>query len=164
MKQLVIGGLRFAVEHPSGLEPIETDATYAPFLDPGSPADLEAAVSLILDPAPDVAGLEVLFDTGRTWTAFRDGEDVVLRLRAAGGPADYLWQARLASAARGAACPRPAGDRVTVHCGPLLVERRPRPGRGAAVALRNPLHYPRDQLLLRASQPTSPATVPEAAR
>ncbi len=147
MKELTIGGLRFAVSFPrrgtdarspSDLEPIEDDATYADFLDSGAPADLEAAVSLTLDPAPDVTGLPVLFETEETWTAYRDGDAVILRLRAAGGPADYLWQARLAPAIGGDAV-----DRITVHCGPLLVGQRE--GR---VELENPLHYPLDQLLL----------------
>ncbi len=133
MKQLVIGGLRFVVDPAEGLEPIEDDATYPSFLDSGSPADLEVAVTLTLDPAPDVSGLPVLFDTEETWTAFGDGDDVVLRLRASGGPADYLWQAHLA----------PGGVHVRVHCGSLLISRH-----GGAVELKNPLHYPLDQLLL----------------
>ncbi len=138
MRELTIGGLRFAVKFASLLEPIEDDATYAPFLVPGSPADLEAAVSLRLDPAPEVAGLPVLFDTEETWTAYGDGDAVILRLRGAGGAASYLWQARLAPASGG-----DPGYRVTVHCGPQLVE-----GAGDTLELRNPLHYPLDQLLL----------------
>ncbi len=138
MNELTIGGLRFALEHPPGLEPVEDDATYESFLAPGSPADLETSVSLTLDPAPDVAGLPVLFDTEETWTAYRDGDAVVLRLRGAGGAAHYLWQARLAPAADGG-----SGHRITVHCGNQLVERK-----GDTLELRNPLHYPLDQLLL----------------
>ncbi len=142
MRELVIGGLRFVVEpapwtNGGVLEPVEDDPTYASFLVPGAPADVEVTASLTLDPAPAVSGLPLQFDTEETWTAYGDGGDVVLRLRAAGGPADYLWQAHLAS----------ADDRVRVHCGPLLVDRRPRP-RGEGVELRNPLHYPLDQLLL----------------
>ena len=148
MKELIIGGLRFAVGFPrkatdgrlpSGLEPIENDATYASFLVPGSPADLEVPVSLTLDAAPDVSGLPVLFETGETWTAYSDGDDIILRLRTSGGPADYLWQAHLAAK---------SDDRVTVHCGPLLVERRSRPDGGEGIELTNPLHYPLDQLLM----------------
>ena len=37
----VIGGLRFVVDSPPDLKPLENDATYASFLTPGSPADLE---------------------------------------------------------------------------------------------------------------------------
>ena len=131
MRELVIGGLRFVLA--AGPEPIENDATYASFLASGVPADLEVAVSLILEPAPDVSRLPVLFDTEETWTAFSGSDGVVLRLRASGGPAGYLWQAHLASGT----------PQVHVYCGPLLIDRRE-----AAVELTNPLHYPLDQLLL----------------
>ncbi len=143
MRELVIGGLRFAVDAPAGLEPVEDDATYASFLTPGSPADLEVAVSLTLDPAPDVAGLPVLFDTEETWAAFSGGDGVVLRLRTKGGPADYLWQAHMFPFAPLRGDLAPGGDRIRVYCGPLLIDRRE-----DAVELRNPLHYPLDQLLL----------------
>ena len=131
MRELVIGGLRFVLA--ADPEPFEDDATYASFLDSGSPADFEVAVSLTLEPAPDVSNLPVLFDTEESWTAFAGGDGVVLRLRASSGPAEYLWQAHLAS----------GETQVHVYCGPLLIDRR-----GDTVELRNPLHYPLDQLLL----------------
>ena len=133
MNELVIGGLRFVVDSPPDLEPVEDDATYASFLAAGSPADLEVAVSLTLAEAPEVSNLPVLFDTEETWAAFRDGDEVVLRLRTGEGPDEYLWQAHLAS----------QGDRVRIHCGRRLIQRQ-----GPPVELRNPLHYPLDQLWL----------------
>ncbi len=139
MNGLAIGGLRFAVEAPAGLDLYEDDVTYASFLvgdrlAASAPAVLdETSVALTLDPAPGVANLPVLFDTGETWTAFASGDEVVLRLRTAGGPAAYLWQAHLAS----------GGRSVRVYCGDRLIT----PG-GASIRLRNPVHYPLDQLLL----------------
>ncbi len=133
MKELTIGGLRFVVDCPPDLVAVEDDATYEPFLAPDFRADLRVAVSLTLESAPEVGDLPVLFETEETWTAYGDGEDIILRLRAGGGPADYLWQAHLA----------PGGDRVRIYCGSRLIERM-----GNPVEVRNPLHYPLDQLLL----------------
>ncbi|MCP3957625.1 MAG: hypothetical protein GY719_07200 [bacterium] len=130
--ELAIAGFRFAVEAPGELRLIEDDPTYVRFLAPGPAPDVEIAVSLTLETAPDVSGLPVLFDTEETWTAYDDGGDIVLRLRA--GESDpYLWQARLAAAL----------DRVTIHCGPRLVQQR-----DDLVEVDNPLHYPLDQLLM----------------
>ncbi len=143
MKELAIGGVRFAVDALENPEPVEDDATYVSFIDSGVSVDVEVPVSLTLDPAPEVAGLPVLFDTEETWTAFADGDDVVLRLRASGGPADYLWQAHLVPVAPLRGDLLPGETQVRVHCGPLLVSRQ-----RDAVELRNPLHYPLDQLLL----------------
>ncbi len=133
VNELVIGGLRFVIDSAPDLEAVETDATYVSFLNPDSSADLEVAVSLTLDVAPAVSDMPVLFDTEETWAAFSDGDEVVLRLRVGGGPDEYLWQAHLA----------PGGDRVRIFCGRRLIQRS-----GTPVELRNPLHYPLDQLLL----------------
>ncbi len=161
--ELVIGGLRFAIDPLSGIELIERDPLYRAFSSgaaaDGGIADREITarditarditVTLTLDPAPDLSHLPVLFDTEEAWTAFTDQGDIILRLRSAAGPRDPLWVARLSG--------EPIA-RVTVHCGPGLLERR-----GDAVVLNSPLHYPLDQLLMMFALPAADGLLVHAA-
>lgn len=111
------------------------DPSYESFLRPPGPGPdrVDVGVKLLLDEAPDTAGLPLLFDSGSSWRAFRDGEDVLLELRLS-DPADcLLWLARL---------PLDLCE-VTIHCGVPLVKRE-----SAGVTLRSPLGYPLDELLM----------------
>ena len=147
--ELVIGGLRFAIDLPEDLRLEERDPLYLPFMSGVARADREIAVTLTLEDPPDVSGLPVLFDTEATWIAFADGRDVILSWRSAAGPQEPLWVARM------------SGDpveRVKVHCGPPLVERQ-----AAATTLHNPLHYPLDQLLLMFALPSVDGVLVHAA-
>jgi len=131
---LSIGGLHFVADLPPGLELVEDDPSYRAFIGGGEPqpGEIRLPVRLELGAAPDTHGLPVLFDTEQTWTAYRDGEDVLLVLRSDAGRERFLWVARLSA----------ESTRVTIHCGAPLVERS-----AGAVRLTNPLHYPLDQLL-----------------
>ncbi len=148
-RELALGGLRFRIDLPPGLELREADPNYHSFLvgrsrpAPEVSVHGEVSVQLELGPAPDTNGLPVLFDTGESWIAFRDGDGVIVRMRAPGGGCgspegprrgtngDYLWQARLGEGRPGS---------VVIHCGRALVDD----DEGILV---NPLHYPLDQLL-----------------
>ncbi|MCP4656318.1 MAG: hypothetical protein GY856_12970, partial [bacterium] len=131
---LTIGGLHFSADLPRGLELVEEDPGYRAFIGRGEPqpGEIRLPVRLELGEAPEPRALPVLFDTEQTWSAYRDGEDVLLELRSEIGRHRFLWMARLAA----------DGASVTIHCGALLVERS-----GDHVRLTNPLHYPLDQLL-----------------
>ncbi len=137
--ELALGGLRFRVDLPQGFELRETDPNYGCFLVARSrPAAAgEVRVRLELGPAPETHGLPVLFDTGESWIAVRDGDGIILRLRAPGGGSvggangNYLWQARLGEGRPGS---------VVIHCGPALID-------DVEHVIVNPLHYPLDQLL-----------------
>lgn len=146
--ELVLGGLRFVIGPDEGLRLVERDPLYRPFRR-GAAADREIEVRVTLDPAPDLDGLPVLFDTEETWVAYAAGDDVVLRLRSAAGPEQPLWVARLTG--------EPLA-RVTVHCGPGLVESR-----GEEVVLHSPLHYPLDQLLIMFALPFADGVLVHAA-
>ena len=100
------------------------------------PGEVAIGVSVELGEAPRLEGLETVFETG-TWSAHRGQDGTILRLRQ--GPGSYLWMARLHDEEA------PGQRRVTIHCGPLLVERQEAAADLASV--RSPLHYPLDQLL-----------------
>lgn len=130
---LTIGGLHFVADLPRGLELVEEDPNYRAFLGGEPPTgEIRLPVRLELGEAPETHSLPVLFDTEQTWSAMRDGEDILLKLRSETGGERFLWVARL---------PADAAS-VTIHCGALLVERS-----GDHVRLTNPLRYPLDQLL-----------------
>lgn len=137
---LAIGGVRFAVQAPDGVQAVEDDPIYRQFITP-SPTDAEGAgelrvpVTLRLDPPPDLGGARRVFDTEETWSAHRLGDDLWLRLDCDSG--DWIWQARLMDidSREPSATPR-----IDIHCGkPLQLG----PDR-----VRSPLHYPLDQLLI----------------
>ena len=132
---LEIGRIHFAVSIPPGVRLVEDDPRYEPFLDCGrdTPGQLEVPVGLELGEAPDTRGLDVLFDTGESWRAYRDGGDFLLQHAIGPGHEKPLWLARLVS----------EGPRVVIHCGSALIERG-----GDSTTLRSPLHYPLDQLLM----------------
>lgn len=151
--ELILGGVRFVLEPPSGVRVVEGDPNYRPFLGPGwtpgkggAPAfgasgpegsklaDSSRAgapescrrVVLALEPPPETESLPVLFDTGQSWRAHGDGEDVLLHFPGREGP---LWVARV-----------PQDGAITVSCGSGLLSPD-------GSELTNPLHYPLDQLL-----------------
>ena len=160
--ELTIAGVRFELELPSGVELVERDTVYAPFLVRESAADRRIAVALTLEASDDTSNLEVLFDTEETWTAFADGDDVLLRLRTAGDAegetaggdsTGYLWLARLVGGRSGGGV-----ERVIVACGDRLIESN-----GSVTRVTNPLHYPLDQLLLMFALPALPGVLIHAA-
>jgi hypothetical protein len=132
---LEIARVRFAICAPPGVHLIEDDPRYQPFLDCGrdTSESTEVAVALELGGEPDTRGLDVLFETGESWRAYRDGEDVLLQHAIGPERERPLWLARF----------QVESQRVVVHCGSALIERD-----SESTTLRNPLHYPLDQLLM----------------
>lgn len=140
--ELAIGGVRFLVESPPGWTVVEEDPVYREFLGKTlqHPEEWVVSVDLKVGDATDVDGLPLLFDTEETWAAWRDGDDLLLRLSNGPEAESYIWQARLPVSINN----DPPIGRITVHCGEPLREHLP----GSGPRLRNPLHYPLDQLLL----------------
>ena len=129
-----IARVRFAVEPPPGLRVVLGDPRYRPFLQEGQPGPgrVEVAVELVLDEGPETLHLPLAFDSGETWRAFRDSDDLLVEFRGAGGR--RVWLARVA----------PAVARVRLHCGGYPA----REGSEDPGLLPSPLQYPLDQILM----------------
>ena len=135
--RLEIAGITFRLRAPAGVRLIEPDGCYQPFLVSSAPAKerIDVEVSVEIDSPPEVAGLPVVFDTGESWVAYRDGADLVINLPHGPRPDAFVWRARL----RGGRV-----EEVTVHAGEILVLDRD----GDGASLRSPVYYPLDQLLV----------------
>jgi len=135
--RLEIAGITFHLRAPPGVRLIEPDSCYQPFLVSSAPAEerVDVEVAVEIDSPPEVAALPVVFDTGESWVAYRDGDDLVINLRHGPHPDAFVWRCRL----RGGRV-----EEVTIHCGEMLVLDRD----GDEVSLRSPVYYPLDQLLV----------------
>ena len=78
--RLELGSIGFNVYGPSGVDLVERDGLYAPFLRDTQKNRSDIDTTLSLEPAPDISSMPLLFDTDETWAAFADGDDIVLRL------------------------------------------------------------------------------------
>jgi len=147
---LEIAGVHFSASVPTGLHAVLDDPRYAPFLgeSDAGPGRVEVPVALVMDAAPDVSGLPPVFDSGSAWRVFRDGADLLFEYRLPVLAGERLWTARVSG-------PPP---RVTVHCGPSLLDDARGPG-----TLHSPLSYPLDQLLLMLILPSHQGVVVHAA-
>ncbi len=133
--QLDVGGLAFRVE---GLDvPLHTPRShgYAPFLSQAGPpaAGQATPVQVSVLEAWTPRG-RLLFDTGSRWSAWEQGparEIVFFEMEDDGG----RWPSFLLRF-------RPEGGEVELRYLPRLLQTQ-----GVAGALRNPFHYPADQLL-----------------
>jgi hypothetical protein len=133
---LEIAAVRFTVSLPAGSRLASNDPPhYGPFLQAtrSTPERIDVSARLVLGGAPDTGQLPSLFDTGSSWRAFRDGEDLVLELTLPDIGVSPLWLARVP----------PGAQEITIHCGPPLVLRESDP-----VTIRSPLSYPLDELLM----------------
>ncbi len=146
---LEIARVRFAVEPPAGRRLAFSHSRYEEFVRERAPqaGRVEVAVELVLDEGPDVASLPLVFDTGSTWRAFGDAEDLLFEFRGEGGR--RLWLARLDV----------HQARVLVHCGPFAEQA----GSGDPRELASPLYYPLDQLLLMCLLPRHAGLIVHAA-
>lgn len=139
-RALALGLVTYRLEPPPGWRVVEEDPRYAAFL--VDEAAVAAAIPVRLraeDPGPPPAGAP-LFDTVDAWTAWRDGDDLVVHMApAAAGPP--LWSARVTR-----------DGAVEVHCGAALRREQAR-------ELQNPLRYPLDQVLATQMLPPQGALV-----
>jgi hypothetical protein len=131
VQSLDIAGFHFVLRPPSGWRVVEDDPRYAPFLNPLKPSGPTVEVDLNFD-APDLTRLPVLFDTGGSWTGYRDGDDIIIDMAPEGVPG-RLWTARLSADRR----------RVVIYCGAATVVAGDSGG-----IIKNALRYPLDQILM----------------
>ncbi len=120
-------------KHPLDLRWV--DPSYSSFLSPGpASADcLHLSVHVEVGAAARPEGLRPVFDTGKPWAIWTDGESYWLTLNPHGCPGGELWTARIS-------CDM---EEATVYCGPKMVR-----GKGARAVVMTPLTYPLDQILL----------------
>jgi hypothetical protein len=130
---LQIAGLEFEIIPNSDFAVVVEDPLYREFIDRATTeADLRVPVELgINDPRPD-PDWPVVFDSGESWLAHRDRENVVISFRSPAEPDGFWWRASLEG----------TEPRVTLCFNPDQVDRAASPPR-----LANPLQYPLDQLL-----------------
>jgi hypothetical protein len=131
-----IGGLHFAISGNIANVLQEPNPVYGSFsgkvnsLLGGRPADIR--IRLQLGGMPGTENLEKLFDSGQSWSMFRDGAGYCLSLRP---PAfkQPIWLARM----------NRDFTEATVYCSEKLVSWR-----NGSPELSNPVSYPLDQILL----------------
>jgi hypothetical protein len=94
------------------------------------PPDIQ--VRLQLGDLPDTENLQKIFDSGQSWSMFRDGDGYCLTLNPPAFKQPF-WLARISR----------DFTEVTVYCSEKLVSRR-----NGRTVLSNPVCYPLDQILL----------------
>ena len=132
---LHIGGISYSLAAPEGVELVSPDPLYVPFREspPSQPnfPELRVDVRFGRGVPTRLKGRPILFDTGESWFAQRDDEDLILLQRGPQASEDLLWSARL------------SGDRrsVEVACGDPLWKD------GRNQSIEDPFIYPLDQLV-----------------
>jgi hypothetical protein len=131
---LAIPGVVFSVHSPPGIEVAELHPLYREFV--GNPSAAEGSMRVRVDVFVDVPRVDprwpVVFDSGESWLALRNGDDLVLAFRSPTDPGALWWTAQLT----------PGGSIVVVTCDPEVIEETP-----SLTRIANPIHYPLDQLL-----------------
>jgi hypothetical protein len=131
-----IGGLHFAISGNIANVLQEPNPVYGSFsgkvnsLLGGRPADIR--IRLQLGGMPGTENLEKLFDSGQSWSMFRDGAGYCLSLRPPAFEQPF-WLARI----------NRDFTQATVYCSEKLLSRR-----NGRTELSNPVSYPLDQILL----------------
>jgi hypothetical protein len=131
---LHIAGLTFRLTAPAGVTLVDEAPLYRSFAGgpcPGIPQEVIEGDLTIAEPAVD-SEWSVAFDSGESWIAFSDGNDLVLTFRSPTDPERYWWLVRL----------RDGASPLELIFSPDLVDRATSGDR-----IVDPLHYPLDQLL-----------------
>ena len=113
----------------------EPTPSYQPFLGIASeqPEAVAIEVLLGLGNMPDTRGMAKVFDTGQAWVMLSDGRSRYVKLAPPSLAGRSLWVAQIAHDL----------TRATVYCGNELIGTT-----HAGSAVRNPVRYPLDQILL----------------
>ncbi len=133
---LTIADVHFTLNSRDDIQVVENDPNYGAFLSApqGTDGRIPVPAHLVMGETLERNDFRhLLFDTGGSWSAYKDGADLLLRLPLMSHPGENLWVVRF----HGDNC------RVTIHCGPPLVQNA-----GDQLIVRNPLHYPLDQILM----------------
>ena len=130
-----IGDVHVAVSSRYPLLLQKDNPSYDPFFsrsNKGRP-DIRVAILPLGPDAPDLRTLTQIFDSGRSWEMFTDGDEYVIAFDSAGFRPMPFWLARA----------NRDFSRVTVYCGEELTQVR-----DGVTAISNPVCYPLDQILL----------------
>jgi hypothetical protein len=132
---LSIAGIGLTLEASPGLTLVDEAPLYRAFTsgENASPESERLPATLAIgDPVPD-PGWAVLFDSGESWLAYGDGDDLVFAFRSPTSPGRFWWFARL------------VGGEAPVE---LLFDAELVANGGQGDVLPDALNYPLDQLLL----------------
>ena len=124
-----IAGVNFLLSCPPAISVEAPFPTHQPFFGRRNrePWSIDVSVDFELGELPATGGLTPFFDSGETWTLFRDGDDYLLQF-------EPYWVARIS----------PDATRVIVHCSEEFIRKRD----GNAVTISSPIGYPLDQFIL----------------
>lgn len=133
MINMEIAGVNFAVSSGSKILR-DDDPAYKSFFKHNSSAS-EADIDICLEPGnmPDTEGLTRIFDSGRAWSVFEDGDYYLLSLNPPELDGQPVWIARF----------KHNFTKISVFCGDMLIDKKK-----GCTTISNPVRYPLDQLLL----------------
>jgi len=130
---LEIAGVNFAILYRDSIILQDSDPAYKSFLKTErDTAAIDINIDLNLNNIPDTERLKKIFDSGQSWSMFRDNDNYCLALH----PPVFqepLWLARI----------NREFTKVTVYCSEKLISAS-----DGRVMVSNPVSYPLDQLLL----------------
>lgn len=128
-----VAGVNFAIRSNDPIVLAETPPEYTSFIGKAATDNSSTTldICLELDGIPDIENMVKIFDSGQSWTMFRDREDYVIQFK----PPSFrkaMWAARF----------DPVATRVTVYCDRTYADYK-----DGKTILSNPITYPLDQLL-----------------
>lgn len=130
-----IGGVTFTLHPPPSVVLQDCAPSYRHFIDsryPGS-GSLFLHIDLVLNSVPDTTRMDLVFDTGQSWSLFEKEGEYFFALRSSEDTSLPVWVARY----------KKESGTLTVYCGDALITEQ-----GGRIYLANPFSYPLDQLLL----------------
>ena len=129
---LQLPGVFFEVRCEAGIEIVESRPLYREFVSGSGEGGFVVPVNIrVGTPRLDEAW-PVVFESGDTWSLFRDGEDLVAAFPSPTQPGAFWWMARLTS----------RDPSVDLECDPEIIRQT-----DSVTQIVNPLHYPLDQIL-----------------
>jgi hypothetical protein len=130
-----IAGINFSVKSKELALTDEYVSAYESFLTktPMKQGALDIRVTLEPGNMPDTRGLSRIYDGGRSWSMFIDGNDYILTLHNRYSEEEPYWLSRFNADVKD----------VNVYCGRRLIQES-----NGETLVTNPVHYPLDQILL----------------
>lgn len=129
---LSICGVQLAIYCPQGTDLFLSDPSYNEFLCNEIPGDIgpaEISIEVSFGQVHDIKNLRDCFETGQSWSLFRDGDNYLLKFQREGSGEPYMT-ARLSRDI----------SQVELFCSGAFIDDEGR--------AENPVHYPLDQILL----------------
>lgn len=129
-----IAGINFSIRCRDSIILQDSDPAYTSFLKTEKdPSAIDIPIALKLNPIPDTHHLAKIFDSGQSWSMFKNGNDYVVMLNPPAFEKNPLWVAKFDYRLKN----------VAVYLGDLFIHKR-----NSRSAVSNPVKYPLDQILL----------------